>query len=128
MINVLLAFYVDKLRNKLVLWGITTIVIGSILGLLDRLVSIIIYLVLLQVGSQLVMTALQSRVGDLVSVDRRGHGIGLMIIFQLLGQAIGSYLSGTLYKLTTTSLFLMPLTLAIIILTLNLAPGRSRNK
>jgi len=128
MINVLLAFYVDKLRNKLVLWGTTTIVIGSILGLLDRLVSIIIYLVLLQVGSQLMMTALQSRVGDLVSVDRRGHGIGLMIIFQLLGQAIGSYLSGTLYRLTTASLFLMPLTLAIIILTLNLIPGRSRNK
>ncbi|MFP3173129.1 MAG: MFS transporter [Vulcanisaeta sp.] len=128
MINVLLAFYVDKLRNKLVLWGITTIVMGSILGLLDRLVSVIVYLVLLQVGSQLVMTALQSRVGDLVSVDRRGHGIGLMIIFQLLGQAIGGYLSGTLYRLTTTSLFLIPLTLAIIILTLNLAPGRSRNK
>jgi hypothetical protein len=51
-----------------------------------------------------------------------------MIIFQLLGQAIGGYLSGTLYKLTTASLFLMPLTLAIIILTLNLAPGRSGNK
>ncbi|MFP3304605.1 MAG: MFS transporter [Vulcanisaeta sp.] len=128
MINVLLAFYVDKLRNKLVLWGTTTIVIGSILGLLDRLVSIIIYLVLLQVGSQLMMTALQSRVGDLVSVDRRGHGIGLLIIFQLLGQAIGGYLSGTLYRLTTASLFLMPFTLAIIILTLNLIPGRSRNK
>jgi MFS family permease len=128
MINVLLAFYVDKLRNKLVLWGITAIVMGSILGLLDRLVSVIVYLVLLQVGSQLVMTALQSRVGDLVSVDRRGHGIGLMIIFQLLGQAIGGYLSGTLYRLTTASLFLMPFTLAIIILTLNLIPGRSRNK
>ncbi len=125
-INLVLTFYVDKLRNELVLLGVAIMATGSALGLFSNLPSIATYLILLQVGSQLVITALQSRVGYLVDTNRRGHSIGLLIIFQLLGQTIGSYLSGELYRLSTSSLFLMPLLLSITIMIINLLPGRSR--
>ena len=125
-INLVLTFYVDKLRNELVPLGVAIMATGSALGLFSNLPSIATYLVLLQVGSQLVITALQSRVGYLVGTNRRGHSIGLLIIFQLLGQTIGSYLSGELYRLSTSSLFLMPLLLSITIMIINLLPGRSR--
>ncbi len=125
-INLVLTFYVDKLRNELVLLGVAIMATGSALGLFSNLPSIATYLILLQVGSQLVITALQSRVGYLVGTNRRGHSIGLLIIFQLLGQTIGSYLSGELYRLSTSSLFLMPLLLSITIMIINLLPGRSR--
>ena len=125
-INLVLTFYVDKLRNELVPLGVAIMATGSALGLFSNLPSIATYLILLQVGSQLVITALQSRVGYLVDTNRRGHSIGLLIIFQLLGQTIGSYLSGELYRLSTSSLFLMPLLLSITIMIINLLPGRSR--
>jgi MFS family permease len=125
-INLVLTFYVDKLRNELVPLGVAIMATGSALGLFSNLPSIATYLILLQVGSQLVITALQSRVGYLVGTNRRGHSIGLLIIFQLLGQTIGSYLSGELYRLSTSSLFLMPLLLSITIMIINLLPGRSR--
>jgi MFS family permease len=124
-INLVLTFYVDKLRNELVPLGVAIMATGSALGLFSNLPSIATYLILLQVGSQLVITALQSRVGYLVDTNRRGHSIGLLIIFQLLGQTIGSYLSGELYRLSTSSLFLMPLLLSLTIIIINILPGRS---
>ncbi len=40
---------------------------------------------------------------------RGGNAVGgLLIIFQLIGQSIGSYLAGITYKLNALNLFIMP--------------------
>jgi len=119
-LSIAITFYVDRFRSKLMIWGAVLGLIGSVVGLLENVPSVIVYLLLLQVGSQLLMTALQSRLGDLIGISRRGHGASLLIVFQLIGQMVGSYLSGSLYRLSTYTLFLIPLISISILLGLQL--------
>ncbi|MGC8542841.1 MAG: MFS transporter [Vulcanisaeta sp.] len=119
-LSIAITFYVDRFRSKLIMWGTVLGLIGSVAGLLEDVPSVIVYLLLLQVGSQLLMTALQSRLGDLIGINRRGHGVSLLIVFQLIGQMVGSYLSGSLYRLSTYTLFLIPLISISILLGLQL--------
>ncbi|MGC8606464.1 MAG: MFS transporter [Vulcanisaeta sp.] len=112
-IGIFLMFYVDKYRNKLLISGIIINTVGSAIGLLENAYSTIGYLLLLQIGTQLAMTAIQSKLGSSISIDRRGYGMSILIVFQLVGQTIGSYVTGELYKVSTGSIFLIPLILSL---------------
>ncbi len=113
-------FYVDKYRGKLLITGIIINTVGSAIGLLENTYSTIGYMLLLQVGAQLIMTAIQSELGNRINIDRRGYGMSLLITFQLIGQTIGSYVAGELYRLNTESLFLIPLVLSLGLMVINL--------
>ncbi|MFB6469937.1 MAG: MFS transporter [Vulcanisaeta sp. AZ3] len=119
-IGILLTFYVDRLRRWLMLLGSVINILGSAVGLFENVLTAMFYLILLQVGSQLIMTELQSGLGRLVKIDRRGYGFSFFIVFQLVGQIIGGYLSGALYSISTYTLFLTPLILSLMILILHI--------
>lgn len=120
LLGILLLFYVDKYRGKLLITGIIINTVGSAIGLLENTYSTIGYMLLLQVGAQLIMTAIQSELGNRINIDRRGYGMSLLITFQLIGQTIGSYVAGELYRLNTESLFLIPLVLSLGLMVINL--------
>ncbi|WP_243669638.1 MFS transporter [Vulcanisaeta sp. JCM 16161] len=116
LIGIFLAFYVDRYRSKLLILGVIINVVGSAIGLIENVYSTIGYLLMLQIGTQLIMTAIQSELGNRIGINQRGHGMSLLIIFQLIGQIIGSYVTGELYRVTTESLFLIPLVLSLTLM------------
>ncbi|WP_054842387.1 MFS transporter [Vulcanisaeta distributa] len=114
MIGIFLTFYVDRYRSKLFALGTMISAVGSAMGLIENIYSVVGYLLMLQVGVQLVITAIQSELGGRIGVNRRGgYGMSLLIVFQLIGQTIGSYLTGEFYRINTESLFLIPLILSL---------------
>lgn len=118
-VGMLLTLYVDRLRDKLILMGSIINILGSAVGMFEEALTTMLYLILLQVGSQLVMTELQSRLGNLLGIRRRGYGTSLLIVSQLTAQTIGGYLSGALYSISARTLFLVPLALSSVILALS---------
>ncbi|WP_054857412.1 MFS transporter [Vulcanisaeta sp. JCM 16159] len=123
-LGVLLLFYVDRYRSKLLIVGIIINTLGSAIGLLENVYSTVGYMLLLQIGTQLIMTAIQSELGNRINIDKRGYGMSLLITFQLIGQTIGSYVAGEFYRISTESLFLIPLTLSLSLVVIHLSRSR----
>ena len=123
-IGMLLTLYVDKYRGRLFILGTIINTVGSAIGLIKRVYSTIGYLLMLQVGTQLIMTAVQSELGNRIGINKRGYGMSLLIVFQLIGQTIGSYMTGEFYKISTESLFLIPLTLSLSLIAIHLSRVR----
>ncbi|WP_054853293.1 MFS transporter [Vulcanisaeta distributa] len=124
-LGVLLLFYVDRYRSKLLIVGIIINTLGSAIGLLENVYSTVGYMLLLQIGTQLIMTAIQSELGNRINIDKRGgYGMSLLITFQLIGQTIGSYVAGEFYRISTESLFLMPLILSLSLVVIHLSRSR----
>lgn len=123
-IGIFLTFYVDRYRSKLFVLGTIISAVGSAIGLVKGVYPVVGYLLMLQVGVQLVITAIQSELGSRIGVDRRGYGMSLLIVFQLIGQTIGSYLTGEFYRISTESLFLMPLILSLGLIAIHLSRAR----
>lgn len=124
MIGIFLTFYVDRYRSRLFALGTIISAVGSVIGLVENTYSVVGYLLMLQVGAQLVITAIQSELGGRIGINRRGHGMSLLIVFQLIGQTIGSYLTGEFYRINTESLFLIPLILSLSLMIIYLSAIR----
>ncbi|GGP19956.1 MFS transporter [Thermocladium modestius] len=107
-VGLIMTLYVDRIRRILLIVGAAVMAVANIFGLIPNGLIISLYLVVFQVGLQLLTTSIQSDVGDVVKAEGRGNAVGLLIIFQLIGQSIGSYLAGITYKLNALNLFIMP--------------------
>ncbi len=125
MIGIFLTFYVDRYRNRLFILGTIISAVGSAIGMIANIYSVMGYLLMLQVGAQLIITAIQSELGVRIGINRRGYGMGLLIVFQLIGQTIGSYITGELYRASTETLFLIPLMISLGIAVIHLSRVRS---
>ena len=123
-IGIFLTFYVDRYRSKIFVLGTIISAVGSAIGLVKGVYPVVGYLLMLQVGVQLVITAIQSELGSRIGINRRGYGMSLLIVFQLIGQTIGSYLTGEFYRISTESLFLMPLILSLGLIAIHLSRAR----
>ncbi len=110
LVGVVMALYVDRMRRSLLLIGSIMIVIANAFGLSPLGgIAIAVYLIVIQVGAQVVSTSIQSDMGDYVDARARGNAISLLIIFQLIGQSLGSYIAGITYRLNPLNIFIMPL-------------------
>jgi len=107
--GLIMTLYVDRIsRIRLAIIGAAVMAMANIFGFIPNGLIISLYLVIFQVGLQLLTTSIQSYMGDMVKAEGRGNAVGLLIIFQLIGQSIGSYLTGISYKLNALSIFVMP--------------------
>jgi len=113
-VGVVTALYIDKMRHSLLIIGSTTIAVANVFGLLPLGgIAIAVYLIIIQIGAQVVSTSIQSDMGDYVDARGRGNAISLLIIFQLIGQSLGSYIAGITYRLNPLNIFMIPLIIMI---------------